>query len=107
DEIRVVAVVEPVTAFHELGPEIAQVRDRAAEGNQAQLQEGQQDLDGGTGHAMDASRSATASARPLPNEFNRPFPRGARPWERPRAARSVPGPASRRYPRRSFRPRSY
>jgi hypothetical protein len=38
-QVREAAVVEPATALHELGAEVAQVRHRPAEGGQAEFQE--------------------------------------------------------------------
>ena len=54
DQVREAPVVQPAAALHELRPEIAQVRDRAAEGGQSQSQEGQEHLDrpGSTGSRL-------------------------------------------------------
>ena len=46
DQIGVAAVIQPAATLDELRAEIAQMRDRPAEGGQPQLEEGAEDFDG-------------------------------------------------------------
>ena len=45
-EIGIGALVEPFPPLHELGPEVAEMGDRAAEGREAEPEEGKEDLPG-------------------------------------------------------------
>lgn len=50
DQVGVGAVVHPASAFHDLGAEVAQVRDRSAEGGDAEPEEDAEHLPGGASH---------------------------------------------------------
>lgn len=56
DEVGIATVIEPAAALDEFRAEVAQVRDRAAEGNQAQLQESEQDFENRTMHGAILAR---------------------------------------------------
>jgi hypothetical protein len=56
EELREPALVDPAALLDELAPVVADVRDRPAEGRQAQAQEGAEDLGGGALVADRATR---------------------------------------------------
>src|SRR5690606_15227205 len=92
DEIGVGAIVEPATALDELGMKVAQVRRGPAEGDETELQEREQDLEGRAHHAIVLVQGGThGPALPL---LSRPAPGEARPRGLRRSIRCAADPAA-------------
>lgn len=51
-QVRIALVIKPSASVHEIGAEVTQMGDRAAERGQAQFKEGQEHLQGGPARAV-------------------------------------------------------
>src|SRR5690606_2536331 len=105
DEVRIGAVVEPAPALDELRPEVAEVGRGPAEGDEAELEEGEQDLQGGSlrnivlGQRCVHGLPGCRLSRRAPGAAGRPGRRFA--------ARCAPSPAARSRMTGRARPRGW